>query len=93
LVQALDPSTQQRVKVVGFDLIQPNLELLAENNIRFLINQNAWHQGYMGILTIVNHLILRKKIPLLQYLPLDIIVRENVEYYLKRTLEIPMILV
>jgi hypothetical protein len=36
---------------------------------------------------------LRKEIPALQYLPLDIIVRENVDYYLRRTLEIPMILV
>jgi LacI family transcriptional regulator len=93
LVRALDPDTQKRVKVVGFDLIEPNLQLLSENNIRFLINQNAWHQGYMGVLTLVNHLILRKKIPALQYLPLDIIVRENVDYYLKRTLEIPLILV
>ncbi len=79
--------------MVGFDLIEPNLQLLGENKIRFLINQNAWHQGYLGILTLVNHLILRKETPTIQYLPLDIIVRENVEYYLKRTLEIPMILV
>ena len=93
LVEAMDPGTQQRVKVVGFDLIEPNLQLLGENKIRFLINQNAWHQGYLGILTLVNHLILRKETPTIQYLPLDIIVRENVEYYLKRTLEIPMILV
>jgi LacI family transcriptional regulator len=93
LVQALDPGTQQRVKVVGFDLIEPNLQLLSDNKIRFLINQNAWHQGYLAIHTLVNHLVLRKEIPALQYLPLDIIVRENVDYYLKRTLELPMILV
>jgi len=93
LLAPLSPEIQQRIKVVGFDLIEPNLKLLEENKIRFLINQNAWHQGYLGILTLVNHLILRKEIPAVQYLPLDIIVRENVEYYLKRTLEIPMMLV
>lgn len=93
LVQALDSFTQKRVKVVGFDLIEPNLQLLAENKIRFLINQNAWHQGYLGIMTLVNHILLQKEAPAIQYLPLDIIVRENVDYYLKRTLEIPMLLV
>ena len=93
LVNALNPDIQQRIKVVGFDLIEPNLKLLGENKIRFLINQNAWHQGYLGILTLVNHLIFRKEIPSIQYLPRDIIVRENVEYSLKRTLEIPMLLV
>lgn len=93
LVGALDALSQNRVKVVGFDLIEPNLKYLEENKIQFLINQNAWHQGYLGIITLVNHLILQKGIPPLQHLPLDIIVRENVEYYLKRTLETPMLLV
>lgn len=90
LVSALDPVAQKRVKIVGFDLIEPNLALLNENKIRFLINQNAWHQGYLGILAIVNSLILKKEIPQQQYLPLDIVVKENAEYYLKRTVELPV---
>ena len=93
LVEGLDEATQNRVKIVGFDLIAPNLSLLAEGKIRFLINQNAWHQGYLGIMTFVNSLIMRKETPRTQYLPLDIIVNENVEYYLKRTLEMPMMVV
>lgn len=92
-VEALAPAVQDRVKIVGFDLIEPNLQLLAQGKIRFLINQNAWHQGYLGILTLVNKLILRKEIPRIQYLPLDIIVKENVDYYLKRTLELPTVVV
>lgn len=93
LVEALDESVQDRVKIVGFDLIEPNLNLLAKGKIRFLINQNAWHQGYLGILTLVNKCLMSKEIPRTQYLPLDIIVKENVEYYLKRTLELPMVIV
>lgn len=90
LVSVLDQATQKRVKIVGFDLIEPNLTLLNENKIRFLINQNALQQGYLGILAIVNSLILKKEIPQHQYLPLDIVVKENAEYYLNRTLELPM---
>ncbi|HAD14147.1 MAG TPA: hypothetical protein DCF33_17115 [Saprospirales bacterium] len=93
LVEALEPSVQDKVKIVGFDLIEPNLKLLSEGKIRFLINQNAWHQGYLGILTLVNKVLMSKDIPRTQYLPLDIIVKENVDYYLKRTLELPMVIV
>lgn len=90
LARVLEPAEQKRVKIVGFDLIEANLELLSDNKIRFLINQNAWHQGYLGILAIVNSLILKKEMPQNQYLPLDVVVKENAEYYLRRTLELPM---
>lgn len=89
-VEVLDHQTMEGIKVVGFDLIAPNLRLLEENKIRFLINQNAWRQGYQGIHTLVNHLVLRKEIPVQQYLPLDIIVRENASYYLERPVELPL---
>ena len=90
MVEVLDDKTMESIKVVGFDLIEPNLRLLEENKIRFLINQNAWRQGFLGIYTIVNHLVLRKEIPAQQYLPLDIIVRENASYYLEKPLESPL---
>jgi len=93
LLNVLPPALQKRLKVVGFDLIQPNIDLLAENKIRFLINQNAWHQGYLGLLSIINHLVMSRNVPPLQYLPLDIVVKENVQYYLKRMLELPIAVV
>lgn len=89
-VQVLDDKILENIKVVGFDLIEPNLRLLEENKIRFLINQNAWRQGYLGIHTIVHHLILRREIRPQQYLPLDIIVRENASYYLEQPVESPL---
>lgn len=89
LVEALNQRNTDNIKIVGFDLIEPNLRYLEDNKIRFLINQNAWRQGYLGIHSLVNHLILRKEIPVQQYLPLDIIVRENVSYYLKKSLDSP----
>lgn len=90
LARVLDAADLKRVKIVGFDLIKPNLTLLNENKIRFLINQNAWHQGYLGILAIVKSLILKQEILQNQFLPLDIVVKENAGYYLKRTLELPV---
>jgi LacI family transcriptional regulator len=89
LVEALDDQVAGQIKIVGFDLIEPNLRLLETNKIRFLINQNAWRQGYLGVHSLVQHLILRKEIPVQQYLPLDIIVRENASYYLKQSMDSP----
>lgn len=83
-VECLPEKIVQKIKIVGFDLIEPNLRHLRSNNIDFLINQNPVQQGYLGLINIFNHLVKKQKVDKLQYLPLDIVVTENVEYYLKR---------
>lgn len=82
---------KKEVKIVGYDLLEENLRYLRSNDISFLINQNPVQQGYFGIINLVNHLLLKKEIDPLQYLPLDIVVNENVEYYLKRSLEFSIV--
>ena len=74
------------IKLVGFDLIADNLAFLASRKIDFLINQNAYQQGFRAIRTIYEHHILKKEVAKINYLPLDIVVSENVEYYLDRDL-------
>ena len=69
------------VKLVGFDLIGENLALLKEDKINFLINQNPYKQGFLGIMTLFNHLVLKKEIAKTQYLSLDVVMRENMQYY------------
>ncbi|MFK8010021.1 MAG: substrate-binding domain-containing protein [Saprospiraceae bacterium] len=71
------------IKLVGFDLIENNLKYLYDDKIHFLINQNPMKQGFMGIMNLFNHLILKKEIKQLQLLPLDVVMRENVQYYLE----------
>lgn len=90
LVKTLTPNELRKIKIVGFDLIEPNLQLLADDKIPFLINQNAQQQGWLGIVTLVNHIILKKDVRRDQFLPLDIVVKENVEYYLRRTEEMAL---
>jgi len=85
LVPLILEETARKYVIVGFDMIAPNIEMLKERKIDFIINQNPVLQGYMGILNFVNHFILRKEIQPIKYLPLDIIIRENVDYYLNLT--------
>ncbi|PWJ59206.1 LacI family transcriptional regulator [Dyadobacter jejuensis] len=72
----------RKIKLVGYDLLEENQKFLKLGYIDFLINQNPHGQGYWGIQQLANHLIFNKKIQPILFLPLDIITKENLDYYL-----------
>jgi LacI family transcriptional regulator len=82
IVPILKKLERTDIKLVGFDLIDNNLKYLYNDEIHFLINQNPKKQGFMGIINLFNHLVLKKEINSLQLLPLDVVMKENVQYYL-----------
>ncbi len=90
VLECLKQLPERNIKIVGFDLLEANLEHLHAGEIHFLINQNPVEQGYEGVMSLFKHLILKQPVEPLQYLPLDIVVKENVDYYLQRhaTLEV-----
>jgi len=67
----------------GFDLLKPNIDLLQDGTISFLLNQNPKRQGYLSIKNLLNHFIYNKAIPSKIYLPIDIVVKENYLHYVK----------
>ncbi|MCW3106567.1 MAG: LacI family transcriptional regulator [Segetibacter sp.] len=69
------------IKIIGYDLISENIQYLNNGAISFLINQNPKGQGYWGINHLADYLVFKKKVPVLKYLPLDIVTKENVNYY------------
>lgn len=83
-LDVLNEEQMNRLKIVGFDLIEPNLKYLYSGKINFLINQNPVEQGYLGIMNFFKLLFKKEEVEAIQYLPLDIVVKENVQYYLKR---------
>ena len=72
----------KQIRLVGYDLLQKNLSFLEKGVINFLINQNPEGQGYFGIQLLIDHLIFKKKVSAIKYLPLDIVTQENLHYYL-----------
>jgi LacI family transcriptional regulator len=90
-VNCMEGTYWEKVKIAGFDLVEPNIQLLHQNKIHFLINQNPFEQGYLGITHLHQHLILKEAIPNIVYLPLDIVVKENVQYYLERNQHVHMV--
>ncbi|WP_375418904.1 LacI family DNA-binding transcriptional regulator [uncultured Hymenobacter sp.] len=75
---------REDIRLVGYDLLEKNIYFLNEGIIDFLINQNPKKQGYRGIFALADLLLFKKEVGALKYLPLDIITKENISYYLDK---------
>lgn len=70
-----------RPKILGYDLISKNIDLLVENKIDFLLNQKPEYQGYMATNLLFDQIVRKEKVKSKNYTSIDIITRENLEYY------------
>ena len=71
------------VKLIGYDLLEENIQYLKDNIIHFLIHQNPKKQVYLGINYLVDFFLFNKEIPTKSLLPIDIITAENLDSYLE----------
>ncbi|MDG5798925.1 LacI family DNA-binding transcriptional regulator [Marinilabiliaceae bacterium ANBcel2] len=72
----------KNILLVGYDLINQNIEHLDSGYVDFIINQNPKGQGYWGVYLLAEHLMFQNDVKPIKYLPLDIITRENMHYYI-----------
>ena len=82
IAQYLEEKNIMHIKLIGYDLVEPNLHYLNNGTISFLINQNPEGQGYWGIKHLSDHLVFKKKVPVIRYLPLDVVTMENQNYFI-----------
>jgi LacI family transcriptional regulator len=73
---------KQHVTLVGYDMLEENLQYLKDGTINFLINQNPKRQAFLGVNYMADHLVFKKQAPVQDLLPLEVITRENLESYL-----------
>ncbi|MCD7974014.1 MAG: LacI family DNA-binding transcriptional regulator [Candidatus Azobacteroides sp.] len=69
------------IKLIGYDTIVENVKALENGLIDYLIAQRAEMQGYNGIKALGNYLIFNKAIDKMNYMPIDILIKENIRYY------------
>ncbi len=69
--------------MMGYDMLDANVQYLKQGIIRFLIAQHPWQQGYGCVDALFNHIILKKQIKRLNYMPIELLTAENCDYYLK----------
>ena len=70
------------IRLVGYDLLEKNVEYLKAGIIDFLIHQKPQQQAFLGISCLANHLVFKKEsLPINQF-PLEVITGQNLESYL-----------
>jgi len=71
------------VRLVGYDLLPQSLDYLRREYIDFLISQRPEEQAYLGIMHLFNRVIMKQSVAEEVLLPIDILTRENIQYYQK----------
>ena len=77
----LEKKRLNNVLLLGYDLIDQNLEYLEKGVIDFLIGQKPEEQGYKSVISLFNYLMAKKTPEKVNYSPIDIIMKENIDYY------------
>ena len=69
-------------KLMGYDLLDRNVECIRNGSVDFLIAQQPAIQGEECVKALFDHIILRKEIKPCNYMPITLISRENIDFYL-----------
>lgn len=77
----LEERKREDVFLMGFDFLKENVEYLKKGTIDFLICHKPEEQGYRGIMSLYHHLALSLASEKIYFMPIDIITKENQEFY------------
>lgn len=81
LAKFMKQTGKSGIHVIGHDLINENISFLKEDLIDFLICQRPEEQGYKAIIGLFESIVLKKNIEPENYTSIDIITKENLDYY------------
>jgi LacI family transcriptional regulator len=82
IAQYLENRGLKSTDIIGYDLLDSNVRFLKSGSIRFLIGQRPEEQTYKGIKKLFEYLSLHKIPDKIEYLPVDIVTSENVDFFL-----------
>ncbi len=70
------------IRLAGYDLVEENIRELRNGGIDFIISQSPEQQGRRAVETLFDFFVMNKEPDRVQYVPLDIIIRENLDFHL-----------
>lgn len=68
-------------KLIGYDIVRENVKYLHEGVVTHLIAQRPEVQGFNSIRALFRHLVLKEEVERINYMPIDILIKENIRYY------------
>ncbi len=74
-------TNRRNVQIMGYDLVGKNVECVKQGSISFLIAQHAYMQGFSCVETLFRAIVLKKKVKPVNYMPIELLMRENIEFY------------
>ena len=80
----LQASGRKDFNLIGYDLLERNVTCLRQGSVSFLIAQQPELQGFNGIKSLCDHLIFKKDVTRINYMPIDLLTVENIDYYHSR---------
>lgn len=78
----LEKRRLKNIDLIGYDLLDPNVKFLKSGSTRFLIGQRPEEQAYKGIKKLFEFLSMHKIPDKMEYLPVDIVTSENVDFFI-----------
>jgi LacI family transcriptional regulator len=78
----LEKIGKKGLNVIGYDLLDENVTLLREGVVDKLIAQRPEKQAYNSIHNLCKKLIFNQEVIQINYVPIDILIKENIDYYL-----------
>ncbi len=70
--------------LIGYDLLERNVACIKQGSVSFLIAQQPEMQGYNSIKTLCDFLIFKKEVNCINYMPIDLLTAETIDYYNKK---------
>lgn len=74
-------TNRRNIQIMGYDMVEKNAECLRKGSVSFLIAQHAYMQGYHCVDSLFKAIVLHKKVDPANYMPIELLSKENVEFY------------
>jgi LacI family transcriptional regulator len=85
LAKYFEALAQKEVQLIGYDALEQNVNYLKQGLISYLIAQRPEKQSYLTVRDMCNELIFKQEVKKVNYVPIDVLMKENIEYYMDFT--------
>ena len=85
LAMHLDALNHANIRLIGYDLLEQNVSYMQQGVVSFLIAQRPDKQAYYSIRDMTKHLIFKQEVKKNNYMPIDILLKDNIEDYMNFT--------
>jgi len=82
----LQKSNRRNIQIMGYDMVPKNEACIKQGSISFLIAQHAYQQGYASLDALYNAVVMKREVNPVNYMPIEILTKENVEFYRRTTI-------